>query len=392
MIATTTGNTYDFVIIGDVVVNADETAASASNIAYISAIEQDGEKGNKLTTTLGENTGTLKVRMYFQDGSDAEVKVSKIDGQKITAAGGDDYAAKTDLTAGKMYTYSELSDGTYDVKAVGANNDVGMDWVASPALTGNDGNSTYSDQKIGGYAIADDAVVFVQTGAETKMLTGKQVKNWKDEVSINFQQDGTQILTKSTNGIAYVKFAVLERVEDGNKVPGASNDKLYAYLTADSYQATVNGEKKAAYDVWTGTENVTLYEDVSNRSISAGSVIEYSEDGTFISDVKEVENAMAAITGFNDGTIAYKVADDESRSYDVSDNCVYIAINDDENEGMEGSIDTVTMANEVVENDTTYLIPNAYIVTDVDGSETVVVAVIFDADNSQLNTDTRIEK
>ena len=33
---------YDFVIVGGVVVNADETAAAASNIAYISAIEQDG--------------------------------------------------------------------------------------------------------------------------------------------------------------------------------------------------------------------------------------------------------------------------------------------------------------------------------------------------------------
>ena len=87
-IAITTGNTYDFVIVGNVVVDADETAASASNVAYISAIEKETApaSGNKLETTLGEVTGTLKVRMFFQDGKDEEVKVSKIDGKKIVAS------------------------------------------------------------------------------------------------------------------------------------------------------------------------------------------------------------------------------------------------------------------------------------------------------------------
>ena len=126
--------------------------------------------------------------------------------------------------------------------------------------------------------------------------------------------------TKDSNGIAYVKFATLVNTGAGSKVPGASNDKLYAYLTSDSYQADVDGEKKAAYDVWTGSENVTLYEDVSSRNISAGSVIEYSEDGKYIDNVAVVgaykdtvaslNNAaninVAAITGFDNGTVAYR--------------------------------------------------------------------------------------
>ena len=66
--------------------------------------------------------------------------------------------------------------------------------------------------------------------------------------------------------------------------------------------------------------------------------------------------------------------------------CVYIAVNDDKQEGMESSKDTITKANEYVANDKkTYYVPNAYIVTDKDGSDTVVVAVIYDADNSELN-------
>ncbi|MFR1506492.1 MAG: S-layer homology domain-containing protein [Agathobaculum sp.] len=401
-IAVTTGNTYDFVIVGNVVVDADETAASASNVAYISAVKKDSSNPD-LDTTLGEKTGTVKVRMYFQDGTDAEVKVSKIDGKKMIAYNGtpsaDEVAATTaNLPEHVMYTYSKLSDGTYDVKAVGSSNKVGLDWQTSLVVdtdSKNTNNSLYFKQKIAKYAIADDAVVFVQVQGETKTLTGKQVKNWSDVATPAFTS-GTQMLTKDSNGIAYVKFATLVNTGAGSKVPGASNDKLYAYLTSDSYQADVDGEKKAAYDVWTGSENVTLYEDVSSRNISAGSVIEYSEDGKYIDNVAVVgaykdtvaslNNAaninVAAITGFDNGTVAYRDKTNAKKSADLDDDCVFIAVNDDKTEGMEGSKDTVTKANEYVDAGTTYYVPNAYVVLNTDGD---VVAIVFDADNSELN-------
>ena len=353
LIAVTTGNTYDFVMVGNVVVDADETAASASSIAYIDAIEQEGQ-ANKLETTLGDSTGTVKVRMYFQDGKDAEVKVSKIDGKKIADAANakDDYAGKDELVSNVMYTYSKLSDGTYDVKAVGASNKVGMDWQTSLSADNDSKNNSlnsaynfYFKQKIAKYSIADDAVIFVTTPKETKVLTGKQVKNWGDTVTPIFTIT-PQVLTKASNGIDYIKFATLVKTTGSAGVPGASNDKLYAYLTSDAYQATVDGEKKAAYDVWTGSENTTLYEDVSTRSISAGSVIEYSVDGTFIDNVKVVgkydsstfSNSVniAAITGFDNGTVAYRDKTNAAKSADLDDDCVFIAVNDDKTEGMEG--------------------------------------------------------
>ena len=94
---------------------------------------------------------------------------------------------------------------------------------------------------------------------------------------------------------------------------------------------------------------------------------------------------MVAITGVNGNTIAYKDNAGTVHTYDFDDDCVFIAVNDDKTEGMEGSKDTITKANEFVDGSTTYYVPNAYIVTDVDGSDTVVVAVIFDADDSELN-------
>ena len=333
--------------------------------------------------------------MYFQDGKDEEVKISKLAGDKIKTA---ENVTAAKALAHHMVTFSKLSDGTYDVKEVNASNKVGMDWVAAPALNAT-ASSTYYKQKIGNYTIADDAVVFVQTEDSTKTLTGKQVKNWADNPTTKFVADNTDILTKDTNGVSYVKFAVLYTAATDSKVPGASNDKLYAYLTADPSQADVDGEKKAAYDVWTGSQNVTLYVDASNDSTGAkaGNVIEYSEDGKYIDDVSVVgkidtntagSTGMVFITGINNDVITYRDNTGHTQTMDLDKDCQYIAVNDDKTEGLEGSKDTVTKANEVVISGTTYLVPNAYIKLNDDGDK--VVAIVFDADDSQLNVATDV--
>ena len=399
VISVTTGNTYDFVMVGNVVVNAEETAAAATNVAYISAVDSAPDK------LVGDSDITVKARVYFQDGTNSEVKISKLDGDKLKDSTANTDYNKIKALANKMVTYSKLSDGTYDVKAVGASNKVGMDWQASLNNTGwsstsgtsSTKTSVYYDQKISGFNIADDAVVFVQTGNETKVLTGKQVKNWADNVAVSFGNDKAQVLTKDSNGISYVKFATLVNVSDTTDVPGASNDKLYGYLVANPYQGEVDGEKKAAYDIWTGSGDVkTVYVDASNDSTGAvaGNVISYSEDGKYIDEVTIVgkigdslaaSNGMVAITGVNGDTIAYVDNKNNTQTYDFDKDCVFIAMNDDKQEGMESSKDTITKANEYVANNKTYYVPNAYIVTDKDGSDTVVVAVIYDADNSELN-------
>ena len=399
LLSVTTGNSYDFVMIGGVVVVADETAASASSIAYISAIEQASGSGNKLETTLGETTGTVKVRMFFQDGTDKEVKVSKIDGLKIkaTAVTGE-YAGKDDLKARTMYTYAELSDGTYDVKEVNGSNDAGMDYAATTIATGS---TVYNEQKISKTSVADDAIVFVSTNDETKVLTGKQINSWGDTVAINFEAN-TQMLTKDTNGIKYVKYAVLSCVTAGD-VPGATEDRSYAYLLSNPSQETVNGETKGAYEVWTGTETTTLFVDASKATIGvAGDVISYATNGNFIEDIKLVghkdttlaaSTGMSFILGVDGGNLRFIGNDGVESTYEFSDDCVFIAINDDKTEGVsdiEATMDNISYpATEVVIGSTTYYVPNAYVVYDSTDSNKIV-AVIYDADDGKLDVPTNV--
>lgn len=308
-VSVTSGNEYDLVIVGGVIVDADETAASTSTVAYIADVKNNAE------TTLGSKDITWKVGIYFQDGTNDEVKVSKINGTKLK-----DVASCASVMAGlkqQLVTYSKLSDGTYDVKLVSATNKVGMDWTATVAASTSSKNTNhdvYAVQKIGNKSVADDAYVFVDTAKEVKVLTGKQINNWSDEVNkLAFTSNG--MLTKDSNGIAYVKFATLIS-QNNEKVPGASKDTLYAYVVSDAYKTDVNGEDKAAYDVWTGTEVKTLIEDASAPTLQAvaGDVISYSENGKYADEIKKV-GTEAAITGYDKNNVTYRVDNNKNNVY-----------------------------------------------------------------------------
>ena len=193
------------------------------------------------------------------------------------------------------------------------------------------------------------------------------------------------MLTKDSNGIAYVKFATLISKAD-EKVPGASKDTLYAYVVSNAYKTDVDGEDKAAYDVWTGTEVKTLIEDASAPSVSAvaGDVISYSENGNYADEIKKV-GTEAAITGYDKNNVTYRVDNTKNNvyTYELDDDCVFIAMNDDKNEGMEGSKDAVTTANEKTVSGVDYYVTNAYIVLNDDGDK--IIAIVYDADDSKLD-------
>ena len=130
--------TYDLVLRGNYILAADETTGKLEDVAYLSAIATDSGKvdfeESKFDDANGE--GTVKARMYFADGTDAEVKLSKYDGDKlvgddsITTVTDNKIAANTALSNGTLtglVTYSKLADGTYDIKAVAAASDAGCD-------------------------------------------------------------------------------------------------------------------------------------------------------------------------------------------------------------------------------------------------------------------------
>ena len=296
----------------------------------------------------------------------------------------------TDEQIGVLYTYT-IKDGNYELKTLNdTNNKAGYKNHADKATFKTDKDT------IGGYAIADDAVIFVKDKAETKIMTGKTVKDW----NADFGTRG-EVLVSEINGIKYVKVAALV---GSNDKPTASGDYLYAYLTEDAYIGqTKDADKDDALVFTVFGENgaATLYDtdDVNKKgydvaNFKKGQLIEYKEDGDKIIEVKVVSGADAiktaqiktvAITGvedknkglvyFLDSTTDAAVSPNtgKSTSLKLDEDAYFVKIDDAENTAEAGSRSEVTVAHSETNGKKT---ANAYIAV-VNGK---IVAVYYDVD------------
>lgn len=391
-VSVTTNTTYDFTIVGNTVLYADETDGSVSKVAYISAV-----KGGQPDNVLGTQDWTRDVRMYFADGTDATVTVSRLAGQKMTNAQASNLTATNDL-----YTYTKLSDGTYDIKVVSGSNLAGCDdYDLRVNADNNSVNGAYYDSKINGVSIADDAVVFVQTFSETKVLTGAQVKSWSktlDAVDNNSQKLNftTHMLTKESNGIDYVKAASLKSNID-LPVPGAK-DTSYAYAVTDEYTTTLDGETKLAVDAWNGTETVTLYTDTTNFTdanngtvhLLAGDLFSYKVNGKFIEQVNKAYHE-AAVLGFDgkaEGELKVRDANqgqNNSGTYTLAEDCVILTVDDAKNTGVAGAeLGSIVEAGTMV-NNPNVRVPNIMYLFGSDDNANKIVAIVIDSENNELD-------
>ena len=362
------GDSYDVAVYNGFAFSSDVTEEASKEILFVSGAK-------KFDNYAGEPTATVEAKAYILDKSYKTITITKIHGKKLEAD-------LTDEQIGVLYTYT-IKDGNYELKTLNdTNNKAGYKNHADKATFKTDKDT------IGGYAIADDAVIFVKDKAETKIMTGKTVKDW----NADFGTRG-EVLVSEINGIKYVKVAALV---GSNDKPTASGDYLYAYLTEDAYIGqtkdadkddalvfTVFGEKGAAtlYD----TDDVND-ENYNVANFKKGQLIEYKEDGDKIIEVKVVSGADAiktaqiktvAITGVEDknkGLVYFLDADNStSTSLKLDEDAYFVKIDDAENTAEAGSRSEVTVAHSETNGKKT---ANAYIAV-VDGK---IVAVYYDVD------------
>ena len=399
------GNTYDFAIVGNYVVNADETEADSSDVLVVTDFE-DAKNGMQSSTTQ-------KVKAYFLDGSSKTITVEKLD---LTADDGkdeEDVSAVNSIDANdvnKLYSYSTRSNGNYTLKALGKDNKAGYESISNTSTTG-----VNSKNRVDGKLISDNAVVLnvyneikdahnKGTGVykDVKVLSGKTVNDW--DIKTN---KGTSVAyaTKKSSGVESIRVLVLT---SDKKLEASGSDYKYAYMTSDTQESTEgeDNDKTLVYEAWTGSENVTLkYDGTDAKKLGEGDLLIYTNDGDKFINVEnndaDVTVYKVAITG-NEGknlivqgskvfsnagknyTISEKLA--AKTVYTVDDDVVYIAVNDDKHEAMNG---TVQNAEETAKNSGVYY-ANAYIVVENDDDQHVV-AVVFDADNNHLDGDVKVK-
>lgn len=167
-------------------------------------------------------------------------------------------------------------------------------------------------------------------------------------------------------------------------------------MTSDSYAGSKDNEDNddiTVYEAWTGSENATLKVDDNNGTKkSAGDILIYTDDGVgFINvekadDVKIVDVAITGIDKVKEGDVVVRFNGGKD-TYSMDKDCVYIAVNDDKQEGMEGGLDGIQLAEEHTSGK---YYANAKIVLEYNKTTKKygdVLAIIYDADNNHLNGD-----
>ena len=388
------GTSYDLAVVGGVVFNADETEASSKDIVALVDVNKETNNG------LSKSGTTQDAKVAFMDGSTQTIKVEKLNNTDGKDA--EDVKETTNQLStkdvGKLYTYSVKSNGNYELKVLDAtNNKAGYKQVGTAT-------EIASNNRIDDKSIADDAVIFAiyekNSGKdiEVKVLSGKTVNNWDKAYA------GSVVYgSKEENGISYVKVA---SVKADKKYSGMGSDYYYGYLTATPYTTTENPDgstdKCTAFDIWNGTENVTVYNDgvytgtnaMTNSAYKTGDILIYTLDGKYISvesGAGDIVAARAAVYGFDykaKGNIEFKTANGIG-AYKLDDDCVFLAVNDDDNVGVGNDMNQLIKAQPGVKDSNKYL-ANAWVIYN-DDTDHDVVAVIFDVENNEWLTDGSLE-
>ena len=394
----TNGDTCDVVVLNGYAFNFDVTAETSKDILYVSAVGDF----DKMT---GDNDGTVKVRAYFVDGTNKEIKVRKVNGNKVTAA--------SNVTAENLYTYKSTDDG-YELTTVrNANGNVAKNLAGYDSLVQNvtktvDDVKAYNNKKFvassvvssketagTSYAIADDAVIFVLakdgSSTEVKVMSGKAVTNWGNKQ----WGDRGYALIDEVNGINYVKVGTL--VAKQATRPTASDDAQYGYLTGGAYTTThgADDDDVIAYPIWNGSAEITVYEEIggnvaATNLLKKGQVIRYEEDGDYVTAISGQNSIYAdttahatlvAITGIeakSEGNVAYRLSGGTDTSADMDEDCVYIAVDDENHAKHEGGLNNIALAKSETQNKKT---ANAYIFLNGNND---ISAIIFDVPNNEI--------
>ena len=257
--------TVAIVVKGDYFVVVDDANAEAKDIGMMTELYPEG---NRFVATVVK-----------ADGSTQKMTLKKSDGYNGGAATEDkkfDSAVKGKdgkLNACVLVSYSKSGDD-YKIKVLSDTEKAGYD--VFDTQTGNSVDNKRFVKTTKGKAVSaidDNATVFVRYKTDSyKIVTGKDLKNWKDTVHFD-----SVVLADASNSVNYAKVVYADLQKDS--MAGGS-DVNYGYVyTVESGSNTDEDEYKVIY-AWNGSETVELWSDDKTQDISTGNVVEYSIDGT----------------------------------------------------------------------------------------------------------------
>ena len=260
------------------------------NYVYVAEFAKD----SNLTTN-----SKLVAYAYFLDGTDDEISVSKVDGDKVT---GSDAGS---LSAGEWYKFRAKDDGKYELTSCTESKDAGT-YTAGSVVT-NYGDNAYGVKimKADGTSVKGNAstiFVVVKDNGDVKAYTG--IKNVPD-----IKADGNTKVEIYEDG-GYAKYVF---IDDAQFITGgASSGDVVFLVKADKSGTDADDNSYYRYDAIVNGEEKTVKLDSVNDS-KAGALyteIEYDENGYIVVDAMETVTNSTDSDKFSvdsaNGGVSYK--------------------------------------------------------------------------------------
>ena len=332
---------YGYVIYAPAV--EDET-----NYVYIAEFAKD--------SNLSTNS-KLVAYGYFLDGTDDEISVSKVDGDKVY---GSDAGS---LTAGEWYKFRAKDDGKYELTSCDESQSAGT-YSDGDTVTNYDaqgvkiglGNTTTKGN-------ASTIFVVVKDNGDVKAYTG--IKNVPD-IKANA---GTVVEAYIDDG--YAKYVFVNKAE--SIVGGASSGDVVFLVDADKAGTDADDNSYYRYDAIVNGEEKTVKLDTVNDSL-AGKLyteIEYDENGYIVVDAMEAVNNATDPDKFSvdsaNGVVTYKnsTLSIDGEGYYLASGAKIFVVED-------GDVSTYTAKKLANEYDETNLKATIYGVMNADGEYTSI--------------------
>ena len=259
----------------------------------------DAKAGNKASVVtyngiiffadkLSNSSTSADIAMLVDTGSFNQVKLAFFDGTSKTVTVDDDGIVPTAANKGTVYVY-EINGDEYKLSALNKKNLDNDDYT----LVGTETSGTYTVgtlkdsagnaisttgnnnvvNSVDSTAIADSAKVLLYSAekSSSKLITGKQLKTMKYAYVTGGQMTAKAALSEKVDGLTKVS---LVAVTLNKAMPDdyQTNDN-YAVVVSDSFKYNSD---YVSFDVFTGTETVTVLQKKSTATYTKGNIIGYS--------------------------------------------------------------------------------------------------------------------
>ena len=355
------GDTISYIAVGTLLYNVEKTDGTwgSKSLAMVYSVEKydAGTKKNELEISLITRDGTKKTA-FLDKYNNVEVATSDGGTNYTIDLNMDGTAESTPIASvqsgikGHLVTYRE-NGNEVSLMPVSTTQKAGYDDVyevdTTSAYTASSHNLKVD--KVNGTAIssttrniADDAVVFLYTGNDAKVMSGKELDNAGSATYTTI--DGQIALGGESNGVKYIQ-AMTVGVTAFPTTIGAN----YAYVLNAS--ETTDGDDYRYFELWTKDGKLEAYEESSEEyTYDGGEIVTYdvvsTENGkTIIKNVDEVvygtnandQYQVGAITsdgfyGSNANSIAIG-----GNAYDLTNDAIVLNVNTDTKAGIEETKD-----------------------------------------------------